>query len=125
MPAVTGTCSIGPECRARVLFAQLASGKVMPVDVQPVEDGNVAVMRDVRGRWVGRVLKADEEPDRWERRHMTHFATCPAYKAKAARAAAVKAANRANTAAGGPANVVPFDPTARRSRAGGRRGRRR
>lgn len=53
------------------------SGRVMPVDPAPDEDGNV-IARMVSGVLTGHVLTKDEEtPPGWQR-YMPHFATCPA-----------------------------------------------
>lgn len=64
-------------CRATVLWVRMPSGKVMPVDPEPDDDGNVAAMRDGRGVWIGHVLAAGERTLPYEKRFMTHFATCP------------------------------------------------
>lgn len=95
MPAQVSTCSLGRECRAKILWARMASGKSMPLDYDPDPEGNVAVYRDASGVVVGRVLKAGEERDAHERTHMSHFATCPAKARRDREAAARKAEQRA------------------------------
>jgi hypothetical protein len=100
MPAHATSCRIGPACRAQVLWVTLATGGRMPVDVAADPEGTVAIYRDAAGRWVGRVLKAGEEPLAYEKRHVTHFATCAAKKLQDAHRQAVKAL---------PANVIPLD----------------
>lgn len=64
------------SCRAEVVWCVTAGGKAMPVDVEPVEDGNVVLEDD--GDLVatvvppGQGLLGDERP-----RYVSHFATCP------------------------------------------------
>jgi hypothetical protein len=86
----------------------------MPVNTTADPEGTVAINRDVTGRWVGRVLKADEQPDPWERRHITHFATCKVLLVRREREAAAKRAGAAATQAPGVAvtaatSVVSLD----------------
>lgn len=81
-------------CRADVLWLVLDTGKRMPVDAKPNDDGNVAAMRDASGNWYGHVLRAGETPTPGERRYMPHFATCEAHKARQADIAARKREDR-------------------------------
>lgn len=74
--AIRGDTSACRACRATVLWVRMPSGKLMPVDPVPDDEGNVAAMRDGRGVWVGHVLKADERTAPYEKRFMPHFATC-------------------------------------------------
>ena len=100
-------------CRARVIWVQLESGRRMPVEQHPDAEGTVAVMRDVHGTHVGRVLKADERPHQYEHLHVTHFANCPAYKAEQARKAAAK--RQAAAVAAAPNVTSLADYSGRRS----------
>lgn len=67
-------------CQADILFARTTAGKLMPLDPARHEHddhtANVAVYRDHTGRLNARVLKQDEQPERFEWRAMPHFATC-------------------------------------------------
>lgn len=69
------------RCPADILFAKSAStGKVMPVDAKPYEDGNVRI-DSVRGEIVARVLtNAQREQAKRDGipLYKNHFATCSA-----------------------------------------------
>lgn len=85
------------SCNAEIWWAVTPAGKRMPVDVQPVEGGNVVMDREKIGReralgalaGVGedtkpadvaplvRILKKGEEVDWSVPRYVSHFATCP------------------------------------------------
>lgn len=122
----TGRCA---ECNQQVLWVTLDTGKRMPVDVPVDGDGTVACLRDVQGRWMGRVLKADEQPDPWERLHVTHFATCRVRAARAEReraqraTAGVVAQQPGPSKAGAMAPVVTSLDAYRRNRPRGSGGR--
>lgn len=125
-----GVCNL---CRGRVIWARMDSGKRMPVDPAPADDGTVAIARDVTGATVGRVLRKDEQPDTWEAVHMTHFATCPRYLQQQAEKAARKTAQQPEPQTPGaptqPAGVTVLDDYRRRAqrpapRHGGPSGRR-
>lgn len=67
------------SCHARITWLRTPGGKAIPVDEDPVEDGNIVI--DVeRCQLVARVFKdaemarsfAPEEP-----RYVSHFQTCP------------------------------------------------
>ena len=68
-----GSCRRCPE---PVLWVRTPAGKAMPVDPEPSADGNVAVRRDGRGAWLGRVVTAELPLLPYERLHLPHFATC-------------------------------------------------
>lgn len=85
-------------CSGQVLWVTLPSGKRMPVDPEPDDDGNVAAYRDARGVWVGHVLRADERTAPFEKRFVPHFATC----------APVIAQRQAERDGARGGNVVPF-----------------
>lgn len=70
---MSATCG---SCAAPIVWAKTATGSLMPLDAQPVPDGNVAAYRDASGDVRARVLKAGEEPQPHERRGVSHFATC-------------------------------------------------
>jgi hypothetical protein len=69
-------------CPSTVLWVRMPTGSLMPVDPTPDDEGTVAAMRDGRGVWVGHVLTKDERPMPYEKRFMTHFATCDAVAAR-------------------------------------------
>lgn len=64
------------SCSAPIIWIKTsATGKPMPLDRDPVPDGNV-VIRD----GLAVVLTAEESPDT-TRRFLSHFSTCPDGKA--------------------------------------------
>lgn len=64
-------------CREAVLWVTiLGSGKRMPVDPVIENAGNVAVRQDHTGRFVARVLTADDRVEVFERLTVSHLATC-------------------------------------------------
>lgn len=66
------------RCGRPIVWARTPTGKRMPLDPDPCDDGNVAAYRDGLDRVQARVLTKDEEPKSYERRRMPHFATCGA-----------------------------------------------
>lgn len=73
-PVNVVTCS---KCGARMMFVKTAAGKTMPVDADPVVDGNVVIENGVAS-----VLPAAELRDMRTAayllpRYKSHFATCP------------------------------------------------
>ena len=94
------------HCSGPILWVTLDTGKRMPVDPEPDDEGTVAAHRDHRGDWVGHVLTADQRTAGYEQRFVTHFATC-------APVIAQRQAHRDGVAAG---KVVPL----RRPRTGAR-----
>jgi hypothetical protein len=76
----------------------------LPVYAQDDTAATCAVYADATGRLNVRVLKDGEQPEPFERRRMTHFATC------AARVEAAKARR------GEVENVIPFPTRAERAK---------
>lgn len=74
MPNVTGQPGHCSTCHARILWVKMASGKLNPVDAEPVASGNVVIDEDGQGV----VLKKDlfDAPATGPR-YVSHFATCP------------------------------------------------
>lgn len=79
-----GTCDC---CGAEIVFAWTRNRRPMPLDapaaeIPLLEDGtdarNVAAYKDGSGRMIARVLRKGEEPLGFERRYLSHFATCKA-----------------------------------------------
>jgi len=64
-------------CGGDILWARTVHGRRQAIDLEPREDGNLAVYRDHTGRVNVRVLPPGEEPESYERRAMPHAATCP------------------------------------------------
>lgn len=61
------------SCGAAVLWCRAAaSGKQMPVDLEPAEDGNLSLSVDLFGARIAVVDPYAPMP-----RHKSHFATCP------------------------------------------------
>lgn len=71
------------SCGAEVRWAHTANGRAMPLDAEPVPDGNVVYTgRDVRNdRGVARPeVRVEAQPpmfDDGQPRYVSHFATCP------------------------------------------------
>lgn len=69
------------SCGAPIVFARTPQGKVMPVDIEPRDDGNVFVHRDVHGILVCRVQsKEHPDPAAFEKRTVHHRVTCAAHQ---------------------------------------------
>lgn len=71
-----GTCR---SCEARILWIETERGKKMPLDAEPVEMGNVVLIKLTDGREVARYLNPAnvEIYDDGRPRFTSHFATCP------------------------------------------------
>lgn len=96
-----GCCSMTIErkkcssCGAEIYWCiSTTSGTAVPIDADPVENGNVLLSvasRDCvvgearrvifKGELLARVLKKDDEVTPGRRRYVSHFATCPNSKA--------------------------------------------
>ena len=63
------------KCAARIVWAVTERGKSMPVNRDPVENGNL-VLEEQDGR-PPIARKPDELLDRDLPRYVSHFATCP------------------------------------------------
>lgn len=57
------------SCGAPIRWERTEAGKPIPLDVEPVETGNLAFRED------GKVIAASKAPPGL--RYVTHFATCP------------------------------------------------
>jgi hypothetical protein len=68
----TGKCS---KCGKLLGFAHTPSGKRMPLDPDPVAEGNVYV---VDGPYPRCVVKSKQIPTPEGVPHLSHFVTCPA-----------------------------------------------
>ena len=72
------------SCSAPIIWAVTAKGKPMPIDTEPVRDGNVLIYRvgdteEIRAQ----VVKRDPDQDEFdglEEYHVSHFVTCPQSK---------------------------------------------
>lgn len=67
------------SCHKPIEWGRTAAGKPIPLDPEPVADGNLAIAREgVDGDLpLVRVVKADEEIWTSEWRGISHFVTCP------------------------------------------------
>lgn len=69
------------SCRAPIRWAVTTAGRRMPLDLEPVPDGNVVIEGEKDGVPVVRVLHRDEQPALFEadqpERFTSHFASCP------------------------------------------------
>ncbi len=66
------------SCGAPVIWTVTHKGKRMPVDAEPVEDGNIALRLD--GDKVIAEYQGKEHPSLFEEerpRYVSHFSTCP------------------------------------------------
>ena len=64
------------RCPQRIVWAKTATGKSMPVDVEPAGDGNIVLIETRGGTQAIVVKNATEFPDL--KRYRSHFSTCPA-----------------------------------------------
>lgn len=75
------TASNCTSCGARVRWVMTSTGKSMPVDELPVEDGNVILsilsQPGGQGPLVARVVAKTDVVDVMTARFKSHFATCP------------------------------------------------
>jgi hypothetical protein len=63
------------SCRAEIFWAATSHGKRMPVDAQPVEDGNLVI---APGDLPTAYVVDPGQPDlTGEPRYTSHFASCP------------------------------------------------
>lgn len=60
------------SCGARITWLRTMAGKAVPVDEDPVPDGNIVVLGDSD---TCQMLKKGEETTK--PRYISHFATCP------------------------------------------------
>lgn len=69
--------SVCSSCGARVIWCKTVTGKNMPVDAEPVENGNL-VIRKRGSNMLALVIKAEQREDvEGQPRYVSHFATCP------------------------------------------------
>ena len=67
-------------CGAPVIWLHTLSGREMPLDAEPVADGNLVIVNTGQSRYVVPAPKQAPEPDLFrapELRYRSHFATCP------------------------------------------------
>ncbi len=64
-------------CQADVVWAVTAAGKRMPVDAEPVPEGNVALVELDGGQVHATVLAEGEALLTDEPLYLSHFVTCP------------------------------------------------
>lgn len=67
------------SCNARIVWARTAfNGTPMPIDVDPVDNGNILVEeQEHSGRLTALVLPPGDERIISETTYTSHFATCP------------------------------------------------
>lgn len=72
----TGTCR---SCEAPITWATTVKGRKMPLDPEPVDDGNVWVTRVAEDGTplVAVALNAESVPELVRVRYVSHFVTCP------------------------------------------------
>lgn len=70
------------SCGAPMLWVEWASGKRMPVAVEPVADGDIVLtFRKSEGKLLAaRATELDEEHLAGRKRYVSHFASCPQAK---------------------------------------------
>jgi hypothetical protein len=64
------------SCGEEVVWTKTAKGKNMPVDAQPVEDGNLILSRGEDGTLRSVYVRAGATDQAGEPRYTSHFATC-------------------------------------------------
>ncbi len=77
MPADLRSIRKCTGCNAPIVWAETSTGRAMPVDADPVPDGNVLLFPTIDRKWLAVVLGADEAQASRSERHKSHFATCP------------------------------------------------
>jgi hypothetical protein len=65
------------SCHARIRWALTGSGKRIPVDRDPVPDGNLFYVGDEDGPPTVAVITKGRRPPPGADRYTSHFATCP------------------------------------------------
>lgn len=66
------------SCGASIYWAYTVDGNRMPVDADPVDEGNVIMAVNRRtGELRARVVSPDEHVPNGRNRYTPHFATCP------------------------------------------------
>ena len=67
------------SCKAEILWVEFeATGKRMPIDALPADDGNVTVTyRANTQQLFALVLRRDEDPPENRNLYTSHFVTCP------------------------------------------------
>ncbi len=68
----TATCK---SCGASIVWAKAVSGKNVPLDAEPRDDGTIAI--DAKGRAMVLVKDMMLDPNWPRERYVSHFATCP------------------------------------------------
>ncbi len=63
-------------CHAPIVWATTSTGKAMPVDAEPTENGNLFLMPTVDRRWLAIVLGKVDGATAPRERYTSHFATC-------------------------------------------------
>jgi hypothetical protein len=61
------------SCGAQIEWVRTESGKAMPLDIDPVDDGNLVVVGGVASKWTPELDAAGIPPPR----RVSHFVTCP------------------------------------------------
>ncbi len=66
-------------CEAPIMWAQTSAGKNMPVDAEPVGNGNVVLFPTAAKKLLA-IVMSKTEADAWpgRERYVSHFATCAA-----------------------------------------------
>ncbi len=64
------------SCDAWIAWAKTTSGKATPVDLDPVEDGNLLITHDDLNGYKAFVLGPLDVPIAGDR-YVTHFSSCP------------------------------------------------
>lgn len=64
------------SCGGPIYWGRTEAGRSMPVDAEPVPDGNV-LLSDRHGTVVARVLRRGEEPPVGAKLRRAHHSTCP------------------------------------------------
>lgn len=67
------------NCGKAVYWCKTNTGKIMPVDAEPSEDGNIILERNALGQVANVLNLADLATARAQgkRLHKSHFVTCP------------------------------------------------
>ena len=67
------------SCEAPIVWCETPTGHAIPIDAEPVDDGNVLLLPTIDRTHIAVVLGQDEarETSATVKRYKAHFATCP------------------------------------------------
>jgi hypothetical protein len=76
-PAATLPESTCKGCGDRIKWVSTTQGRAMPLDPDPVPNGNVVIVRDGGGGLLAEYLRRTDTPAPGTPRYQSHFSSCP------------------------------------------------